>query len=251
MLTHRIMPCLDIKDGQTVKGVNFVNIQYAGDPVELAQAYVQQGADELVFLDISATVEQRATLKELVRRIALHINIPFTVGGGIRVLEDISVLLNAGADKVCINTAAVKNPSLIDLLARNFGSQCLVLAIDTKHEDETDMVYIHGGRTKTATLTRLWAKEAVERGIGEIMLTSIDHDGTRKGFNVALTSELSGVLSVPVIASGGAGSLEHFKDVFTTGLAEAALAAGLFHHNEMRIDDLKKYLNDYNIPVRL
>ena len=251
MLTKRIIPCLDIRDGETVKGVNFVNIRSAGDPVELGQAYASQGADELVFLDITATVENRSTFAELVKQIAAKINIPFTVGGGISSEGDVSVLLYAGADKITINSAAVKNPGLIDRLAKNFGSQCVVLAVDARLERGDWFVYVNGGRTQTDILAEEWAREAVERGAGEILLTSMNHDGTKNGFALDITSRLSQTLSVPVIASGGAGRMEHFVDVFTEGKADAALAASIFHFGEVPIPDLKQYLYNKNIVVRL
>lgn len=251
MLTKRIVPCLDIKDGQTVKGVNFVNIRHAGDPVELGQAYAQQGADELVFLDITATVEKRATLAELVKRIARYLNIPFTVGGGITSEKDVEVLLDAGADKISINSSAVKNPQLIDKLAANFGSQCVVLAIDTLYQNKEWIVYVHGGRTPTERRTVPWAKEAVERGAGEILLTSMNHDGTKKGFAIDITATLSEMLPIPIIASGGAGNMAHFAEVFQKGQADAALAASVFHFGEIKIPDLKQYLQQQNIAVRL
>lgn len=251
MLTRRIIPCLDIKDGQTVKGINFVNIRHAGDPVELGRAYAEQGADELVFLDITATIENRSTFAQLVRDIALHVNIPFTVGGGIRKEEDVSVLLEAGADKITINSAAVQDPTLIDRLAKNFGSQCVVLAIDTKFAAGEWTVYVHGGRTPTGIKTRPWALEAVDRGAGEILLTSMNHDGAKNGFALDITRELSEALSVPVIASGGAGSMHHFLDVFSEGKADAALAASIFHFGGITIPELKRYLNEHNIVVRI
>lgn len=250
MLTKRIIPCLDIKDGRTVKGVNFENIRDAGDPIELGALYAQQGADELVFLDITATNERRKTLSELVTRIARHVNIPFTVGGGIASVEDVSVLLNAGADKVSVNTAAFKNPQLLNDLSREFGSQCIVLAIDTRFEDGDWFVYLNGGRVKTDTRTEEWAKEAVERGAGEILLTSMNNDGTKQGFALDITGRLSQNLNVPIIASGGAGTMEHFADVFEKAQADAALAASIFHYKEMEIPDLKKYLYQRNIQVR-
>jgi cyclase len=251
MLTKRIIPCLDIKDGKTVKGINFVKIREAGDPVSLGQAYAEQGADELIFLDITATIEYRATLEQLVKKVARHVNIPFTVGGGIRSEKDVSILLEAGADKITINSAAVKNPDIIDRLAGNFGSQCVVLAIDTHFNGEKWQVYVHGGRTPTDKWTEEWAKEAVERGIGEIMLTSMNHDGTKTGYALDITRSLSEALPVPIIASGGAGTMEHFVDVFTKGKADAALAASIFHFGEISIPQLKKYLNENNISVRL
>jgi cyclase len=251
-LTKRIIPCLDIKDGRTVKGVNFENIRDAGDPVELGALYAQQGADELVFLDITATVEKRKTLSELVNRIAHKINIPFTVGGGIGSVEDVSVLLANGADKISVNTAAYKNAQLVNQLAKEFGSQCVVLAIDTKQEEDGEWyVYLNGGRTKTDTKCSDWAKEAVDRGAGEILLTSMNNDGTKKGFALDITKKLSVNLPVPVIASGGGGTTEHFTEVFEIGKADAALAASIFHFKEITIPDLKKYLRDKGVIVRL
>jgi cyclase len=251
MLTRRIVPCLDIQDGQTVKGVNFVNIRQAGDPVALGKAYAEQGADELVFLDITATVEKRDTLVALVRKIAEHLNIPFTVGGGIRTEEDVARLLGAGADKISVNSAAVKDPALIDILAQRFGSQCVVLAIDTNFIDNRWRVYVRGGRTPTERLTPEWAKEAVERGAGEILLTSMNHDGTKNGFALDITSHLSESLPVPIIASGGAGTMAHFYEVFTAGKADAALAASVFHFSEIPIPELKAYLKTRGIPIRI
>jgi len=251
MLTKRIIPCLDIKDGRTVKGVNFENIRDAGDPVELAVNYTKQGADELVFLDITATNEKRKTLSELVRQIARNINIPFTVGGGISSAEDVSVLLNAGADKISVNTAAVKNPQLLNDLSNQFGSQCVVLAIDTKFENKDWFVYLNGGRVKTEIKTLAWAKEAVERGAGEILLTSMNNDGTKNGFALDITKEISESVNVPVIASGGAGNMQHFVDVFKKGKADAALAASIFHYKEIEIPGLKKFLRNNNIEVRI
>ncbi|WP_119078912.1 imidazole glycerol phosphate synthase subunit HisF [Chitinophaga alhagiae] len=250
MLTKRIIPCLDIKDGRTVKGVNFENIRDAGDPIELGALYAAQGADELVFLDITATNERRKTLSELVTRIARHVNIPFTVGGGIASVEDVSVLLNAGADKVSVNTAAFRNPPLLNELAREFGSQCIVLAIDTRFEDGDWFVYLNGGRVKTDTRTEDWAKEAVDRGAGEILLTSMNNDGTKQGFALDITGRLSQNLNVPVIASGGAGTMEHFADVFEKAQADAALAASIFHYKEMEIPALKNYLYQKGIQIR-
>ena len=250
MLTKRIIPCLDIKDGRTVKGVNFENIRDAGDPIELGALYAQQGADELVFLDITATNERRKTLSELVTRIARHVNIPFTVGGGISSVEDVNVLLNAGADKVSVNTAAFKNPELLNGLSREFGSQCIVLAIDTRFEEGDWFVYLNGGRVKTDIRTTDWAKEAVDRGAGEILLTSMNNDGTKQGFALDITGRLSESLNVPVIASGGAGTMEHFADVFEKSHADAALAASIFHYKEMEIPDLKNYLYHRGIQIR-
>ena len=252
MLTKRIIPCLDIKDGRTVKGINFENIQDAGDPVELAKFYSQQGADELVFLDITATIEKRKTLVELVKKLASNINIPFTVGGGISSVENVSELLQHGADKVSVNTAAYKHPELITQIANNFGSQCVVLAIDTKKEDDGNWyVYLNGGRTRTETKTIDWAKQAVDLGAGEILLTSMNNDGTKNGFALEITSLLSNMLTVPIIASGGAGTAEHFKEVFEGANADAALAASIFHYKEVQIPELKKYLKKNNINVRL
>jgi cyclase len=252
MLTKRIIPCLDIKDGRTVKGTNFVNLRDAGDPVELGALYAQQGADELVFLDITATVEKRKTLSELANRISHHINIPFTVGGGISSVQDVSVLLQNGADKISVNTAAFKRPELIAELAKEFGSQCVVLAIDTRKEEDGEWyVYLNGGRTKTDTRCIDWAKQAVDLGAGEILLTSMNHDGTRQGFALDITKTLSAQLSVPVIASGGGGTMEHFVTVFQDGQADAALAASIFHFKEISIPDLKQYLSSNGIEVRL
>ena len=252
MLTKRIIPCLDIKDGRTVKGVNFENIRDAGDPVELGALYAQQGADELVFLDITATNEKRKTLRELVNRIAHHINIPFTVGGGISSVADVSLLLQNGADKISVNTSAFKRRELIPELAKEFGSQCVVLAIDTKQEEDGQWyVYLNGGRVKTDVLCADWAREGVDRGAGEILLTSMNNDGTKKGFALDITRELAGSLTVPVIASGGGGTKEHFVDVLGAGKADAALAASIFHFKEIAIPELKGYLREHNITVRL
>lgn len=252
MLAKRIIPCLDIKDGRTVKGTNFVDLRDAGDPVELAANYAKQGADELVFLDITATVEKRKTLAELVKRIAHTINIPFTVGGGIKTVEDVSVLLQSGADKISVNTAAFQNPQLISQIANEAGSQCVVLAIDTKKEEDGEWyVYLNGGRTKTETKCFDWAKKAVALGAGEILLTSMNHDGTKAGFALDITQKLSDELSIPVIASGGGGNMKHFADVFLNAHADAALAASIFHFKEIEIQDLKKYLQQKNIAVRL
>ena len=251
MLTKRIIPCLDIKDGRTVKGVNFENIRDAGDPVELGTLYAKEGADELVFLDITATNEKRKTLSELVNRIAHHINIPFTVGGGISSVEDVSVLLQNGADKISVNTAAFKNPTLIKELAKEFGSQCIVLAIDTKKEaDGNWYVYLNGGRMKTDTLCLDWAKQGVDLGAGEILLTSMNNDGTKQGFAIDITRSLATELPVPVIASGGGGNMQHFVDIFTAGKADAALAASIFHFKEISLPSLKKYLKNLKIPIR-
>jgi imidazole glycerol-phosphate synthase subunit HisF len=251
MLTKRIIPCLDIKDGRTVKGTNFIHLRDAGDPVELAVRYCQEGADELVFLDITATTEKRKTLAQLVRSIATHINIPFTVGGGINTIEDVSVLLENGADKISVNTSAVKNPALIDELAKNFGSQCIVVAIDAKLIGNEWTVVTHGGRTPTDLRAMGWAKEIVSRGGGEILLTSMENDGTKKGFAIDITKEIATNVPIPVIASGGAGILSHFADVFQLATADAALAASIFHFKEIAIPDLKRYLHELHIPVRL
>jgi cyclase len=251
MLTKRIIPCLDIKDGRTVKGTNFIDLRDAGDPVELGAMYAQQGADELVFLDITATVDNRKTLVNLVKEVARHVNIPFTVGGGISSIQDVSALLNAGADKISINSSAVKNPALVDELSLQFGSQCIIVAIDTRHVSGLDWVHTHGGRKITEIQTQQWAKEVQERGSGEILLTSMDADGTKAGFANRLTAEISGNLSIPVIASGGAGSMEHFYEVFTDGKADAGLAASIFHFKEIEILALKKFLADKGIPMRI
>ena len=250
MLAKRIIPCLDIKDGKTVKGINFVNIKDVGDPVELGTLYAQMGADELVFLDITATNEKRKTLSELVTRISKHINIPFTVGGGISSVEDVSVLLNCGADKISVNTAAVKRPELIRELAGRFGSQCVVLAIDTKEIDGEWYVFLNGGRVPTRIKTLEWARQAVALGAGEILLTSMDHDGTKNGFGIDITRRVSEAVNVPVIASGGAGTMEHFKEVFEAGKADAALAASIFHYKEIGIPELKDYLRNEGIAIR-
>jgi cyclase len=250
MLTKRIIPCLDIKDGRTVKGVNFENIRDAGDPIELGALYAEQGADELVFLDITATNERRKTLSELVTRIAKHVNIPFTVGGGISSVEDVNILLQSGADKISVNTSAFKRPELVDELAREFGSQCVVLAIDTRFEEGDWYVYLNGGRVKTDIKAYDWAKEAVQRGAGEILLTSMNNDGTKQGFALDITGKLSQNLHVPVIASGGAGTMEHFTAVFETAQADAALAASIFHYKEIEIQALKKYLYQKGVNIR-
>ncbi|MCP9749868.1 imidazole glycerol phosphate synthase subunit HisF [Ferruginibacter sp. HRS2-29] len=251
MLCKRIIPCLDIRDGRTVKGINFEQIRDAGDPVELAVFYSSQGADELVFLDITATVEKRKALVELVKKIASAINIPFTVGGGISSVEDVQDLLRSGADKVSVNTAAFNNPSLIKELSDAFGSQCIVLAIDTKKEDDGGWyVYLNGGRVKTSTRAIDWAIRAAELGAGEILLTSMNNDGTKDGFALDITAELSERLSIPVIASGGAGTMKDFEQVFSKGKADAALAASVFHYKEIAIPELKKYLDIHHIPVR-
>ena len=251
MLTKRIIPCLDIKNGRTVKGVNFVSLVDAGDPVEQAAIYSAAGADELVFLDITATLENRKTLVELVRKVASKINIPFTVGGGISRVDHVSDLLNAGADKVSVNSAAVREPHLINELAATFGSQCIVVAIDSRRINEKDLVHTHGGSRPTTIETLPWAQEVEARGAGEILLTSMDHDGTKAGFANELTSRMSSTLTIPVIASGGGGTIEHFVEVFTAGKADAALAASIFHFNEIEIKELKMQLMAEQIPMRL
>jgi cyclase len=250
MLKKRIIPCLDIKDGRTVKGVNFIDIRDAGDPVELAKRYVQDGADELVFLDITATIEKRKTLSELVSRIAKEINIPFTVGGGINSLEDAKAVITAGADKVSINSSAVKNPKLISEIANEFGSQCVVVAIDTKFENNEWMVYVSGGKILTGIKTLDWAKQAEKLGAGEILLTSMNNDGTKNGFALDISNKVSCAVNIPVIASGGAGSKAHFKEVFEQTKVSAALAASIFHFGEIPIPQLKEYLKTENISVR-
>lgn len=251
MLTKRIIPCLDIKDGRTVKGVNFVNIRDAGDPVELGARYAEQGADELVFLDITATTDNRKTFVELVRDIARHVNIPFTVGGGISSVADVAPLLEAGADKVSINSAAVRTPQLIDDLAKAFGSQFVVLAIDARKIANQWTVHTHGGRNPTDKRLFSWAREGQQRGAGEILFTSMDHDGTKQGFAIDPLSKLNELLDIPVIASGGAGNKEHFLHAFTLGKADAALAASLFHFGELSIPELKSYLNGNGTPIRI
>lgn len=257
MLAKRIIPCLDVRNGRTVKGINFINLRDAGDAVELAKIYSDQGADELTFLDITATVEGRSTFASLVKDISSAINIPFTVGGGIKNVADVGVLLEAGADKISINSKAVAQPAIIDGLAHNFGSQCVVCAIDARMNDEFSKdnlqgweVYVNGGRTPTGIDAFAWAKEAESRGAGEILLTSMDHDGTKGGFALDLTARISESVSIPVIASGGAGCMEDFIDVFTRGKADAALAASIFHFGEIKIPELKKYLSLHGISVR-
>ena len=251
MLAKRIIPCLDIKDGKTVKGVNFENLRDAGNPIELAAAYAHQGADEIVFLDISATHEQRDTLAELARNVAMVLNIPFTIGGGIKSVAQVETLLQSGADKISINSAAVKRPELINELALAFGSQCVVLAVDIKKDPSGQWkVWLNGGRLQTEWLATDWIKEAVERGAGEILLTSMDHDGVKEGFALDITRTISQSVAVPVIASGGAGAMEHFKDVFTLGAADAALAASIFHFGEIPIPTLKNYLQHEGISIR-
>ncbi|MBI3217946.1 MAG: imidazole glycerol phosphate synthase subunit HisF [Bacteroidetes bacterium] len=250
MLTKRIIPCLDIKDGRTVKGVNFLELRDSGDPVALGEMYAQQGADELVFLDISATNEKRKTFVKLVREIAAHVNIPFTVGGGISSIEDVAPLLEAGADKVSINSAAVSNPQLIDDLAKAFGSQFVVLAIDARKVNNQWTVHTHGGSRPTDKKLFTWAKEGQSRGAGEILFTSMDHDGTKSGFAVDPLEKLNQLLQIPVIASGGAGNMNHFLEAFVIGKADAALAATLFHFGEIKIPDLKAYLSNHYLPIR-
>jgi cyclase len=251
MHTKRIIPCLDIKDGKTVKGKNFIDLKDAGDPVELAQFYAEHGADELVFLDITASLDKRKTLANLVKKVANVINIPFTVGGGITSLDDCSALLQAGADKVSLNTAAVYNPQLITSIAKEFGSQFVVVAIDTKKVGIHNYVFTHGGTKKTDLITERWAKQVEDRGAGEILLTSMDHDGCKNGFAIDITRVISENAKIPVIASGGAGAMEHFKDIFTLGMADAALAASIFHYKEIEIINLKKYLKSVGISVRI
>ena len=251
MLAKRIIPCLDIKDGQTVKGTNFVNLRQAGDPVELGRAYSEQGADELVYLDITASHEGRKTFTDLVKRVAANISIPFTVGGGIHELSDVDRLLSAGADKVSINSSAIKNPQLIDEIAKHFGSQVCVVAIDAKQTPQGWKCYLNGGRIETDKYLFDWAKEANERGAGEILFTSMDHDGVKIGYANEALAHLSDILSIPVIASGGAGKMEHFKDTFIEGKADAALAASVFHFGEIKIPELKHYLCAQGINVRL
>ena len=252
MLAKRIIPCLDIKNGRTVKGINFENIRDAGDAVELAMYYSNQGADELVFLDITATIEYRKTLVELVKKIAQNINIPFTVGGGITSVENAYELLRNGADKISVNSAAFRNPKLISLLTKEFGSQCVVLAIDTKKETNDNWyVYLNGGRLSTGTLAYEWAQQGIDLGAGEILLTSMNNDGTKNGFAEDITGLFSKKFAVPVIASGGAGTMEDFANIFTNANADAALAASVFHFGEIKIPELKRYLIEQNVRVRL
>lgn len=251
MLAKRIIPCLDVKDGRTVKGTNFVGLRDAGDAVELAKIYSATGADELVFLDITATNEKRKTLRQLVKKVAREINIPFTVGGGIGTIEDIEILLNAGADKVSINTSAVKNPQILTDAAQNFGSQCVVLAIDAKRVGNDWKVFLNGGRAATELDAIVWAKRGVDLGAGEILLTSMNADGTKNGFEIEMTRKVSESVNVPVIASGGAGKLEHFTEVFEYGKADAALAASIFHFREIEIQQLKNYLRSTNVEIRV
>ncbi len=250
MLKKRIIPCLDIKDGRTVKGVNFVAIRDAGDPIELAKRYVLEGADELVFLDITATIEKRKTLTELVKKIAKEINIPFTVGGGINSFEDAKAVINAGADKVSINSSAVKKPKLITEIANEFGSQCVVVAIDTKFENSEWTVFVNGGKIPTGIKTLDWTKQVEQLGAGEILLTSMNNDGTKNGFALAISDKVSRAINIPVIASGGAGRKEHFKEVFEQTKVSAALAASIFHFDEVSIPQLKQYLKTKKIPIR-
>lgn len=251
MLSKRIIPCLDVKDGRTVKGINFIDLRDAGDPVELAWQYSKQGADELVFLDITATHEKRKTTLEMVKSIARQINIPFTIGGGISELKDAEALLNAGADKISINSAAVRRPELINELALAFGVQFVVLAVDTKHLAQGDFVHLNGGRIVTEIQTQHWVKEAQERGAGEILLTSMDKDGTKSGFDNVLLKEINEMMSIPVIASGGAGSSQDFIDVFQKSNVDAALAASVFHYGEILIPELKQLLKNNNIEIRI
>ncbi len=250
MLKKRIIPCLDIKDGRTVKGINFLQLSDAGDPIELSKKYIEQGADELVFLDITATIEKRKTLAELVAKIAQEINIPFTVGGGIGSMEDVYTIIKAGADKISLNSAAIKNPHLIAEIASMFGSQCAVVAIDTKLVDDEWIVFINGGKTPTKYKAVDWAIQAASLGCGEILLTSMNNDGTKSGFAIDITQTISSKVQIPVIASGGAGTMEHFKTVFEQTTASAALAASIFHYNEIPVNQLKQYLKTQNIPVR-
>lgn len=251
MLKKRIIPCLDIKDNRTVKGINFENIIDAGDPIELAKRYVIEGADELVFLDITATQEKRKTLTELVRKIAAEINIPFTVGGGINSLEDAKAIIESGADKISVNSAAILNPELISVIAKQYGNQCVVVAIDTKFVDGEWMVFRSGGKIATGLKAVDWAKKAADLGAGEILLTSMNNDGTKAGFACDITNQISEAVSIPVIASGGAGTREHFAEVFTQTKATGALAASVFHFGQIPIPELKNYLKTQNIPIRL
>ncbi|PST81785.1 imidazole glycerol phosphate synthase subunit HisF [Pedobacter yulinensis] len=251
MLSKRIIPCLDVKDGRTVKGINFVDLRDAGDPVELAAQYAQQGADELVFLDITATHEKRKTTIEMVKSVARQLNIPFTIGGGISSVADAEALLSAGADKISINSAAVRNPVLIEDLARAFGVQFVVLAVDTKLVNGRNLVHLNGGRLVTAIETESWIKDAETRGAGEILLTSMDHDGTKQGFDCSLLRKINDRINIPIIASGGAGKTAHFTEVFVQADVDAALAASVFHYGEILIPELKQELNAHHIPVRL
>jgi cyclase len=251
MLTKRIIPCLDIKNGRTVKGVNFVDLKDAGDPVELAKKYAETGADELVFLDISATEERRATLIDLVRKVAATINIPFTVGGGISSVADVDVLLRNGADKISINSSAVKNPNLVNEIAAKYGSQCVVVAIDAKQIDGEWLVHLVGGKVPTELNLFDWAKEVEQRGAGEILFTSMNNDGTKNGFANEALAQLSEIVNIPIIASGGAGTMKHFADTFILGKADAALAASVFHYQEIEIPELKQFLKNQNIAIRV
>ena len=251
MLAKRIISCLDIKDGQTVKGTNFLNLRQAGDPVELARAYSEQGVDELVFLDITASFEGRKTFTELVKRIAENINIPFTVGGGIHELSDVDRLLGAGADKISVNSAAIRHPELIDEIANHFGSQVCVLAVDAKQTPLGWKCYLNGGRVETERELFSWVREGQERGAGEVLFTSMDHDGVRQGYANGALAQMADALSIPVIASGGAGKMEHFRDAFRVGKADAALAAGVFHFGDIKIPELKSYLCSENIVIRV
>lgn len=250
-LAKRIVPCLDVKDGQTVKGTHFVNLRQAGDPVELGKAYSDAGADELVFLDITATVEGRKTFADMVTRVAKEINIPFTVGGGINSIDDVDRLLSAGADKISVNSAAIRNPQLIDDIAAKFGSQVCVCAIDARNDADGWHCYVKGGRERTELRLVDWAREVADRGAGEILFTSMDHDGVKQGFACEALAEIAEAVAIPVIASGGAGTMEHFYDAFTKGKADAALAASVFHFGEIEIPELKKYLRERGINVRL
>lgn len=250
-LAKRIIPCLDVKNGETVKGTNFVNLRSAGDPVELGKIYSENGADELVFLDITASFEGRKTFKDMVSRVAREISIPFTVGGGINQLEDVTVLLNAGADKVSVNSAALRRPELISEITSQYGSQVCVCAIDARMDEDGWHCYLNGGRVRTDRGLFEWAHEAQERGAGEILFTSMDHDGVKTGYANEALARLSDELSIPVIASGGAGAMEHFKDAFAIGKADAALAASVFHFGEISIPELKEYLNNEGVNVRL
>jgi len=251
MLAKRIIPCLDIRDGQTVKGINFLDIKEVGDPVAMGAEYARAGADELVYLDITATHEGRNLFADLVQRIAANVNIPFTVGGGIQKMKDVDPLLSAGADKVTVNSAAVRDPELIERIARSYGSQFVVVAIDARFEAGDWHVYVNGGRIRTGRKLFQWAREAEERGAGEILFTSMNHDGTKNGYASEATARISGELGIPVIASGGAGKMDHFVEVFTQGAADAALAASIFHFREIGIRDLKAHLMKHNIPVRM
>lgn len=251
MLAKRIISCLDIKDGQTVKGTNFLNLRHAGDSVELARAYSEQGVDELVFLDITASFEGRKTFTELVKRIAENINIPFTVGGGIHELSDVDRLLSAGADKISVNSAAIRHPELIDEIASHFGSQVCVLAVDAKQTPQGWKCYLNGGRVETERELFSWVHEGQERGAGEVLFTSMDHDGVRQGYANEALAQMADTLSIPVIASGGAGKMEHFRDAFKIGKADAALAAGVFHFGDIKIPELKSYLCGENIIIRI